>query len=191
MNPNPDQTRTDQKRETRRRILGSASEALRRRGLASPSVGEVMAGAGLTVGGFYAHFENKDALMLEALERVLADRREQLLSLVQPGTPVEQRKQAARAYLSRKHRDMDEQCCPLPAILSELPEQPEPFRHAIEQHLEALLGKMLEHEPDAAALRATALADLALMIGALSLARALGATPFSDELLAAAKAAIR
>ncbi len=186
MNP-----RTDQKQETRRRIVGSAADALRRRGLASPSVGEVMAGAGLTVGGFYAHFENKDALMLEALERVLADRREQLLALVPPGTPLEQRRLAARAYLSRKHRDADDQCCPLPAILSELLKQPAAFRDAIERHLEALLAAMLRGEAEAPAMRALALADLALMIGALSLARALGATPFSDELLAAAKAAIR
>lgn len=186
MNP-----RIDQKQETRRRIVASAAEALRRRGLASPSVGEVMAGAGLTVGGFYAHFENKDALMLEALERVLGERRAQLLALVPPGTPAEQRKLAARAYLSRKHRDMDAECCPLPAILSELPKQTPAFRLAIERHLESLLAAMLRNETDAAAMRPVALADLALMIGALTLARALGATPFSDELLAAAKTAVR
>ena len=59
--------RTDQKQETRRRIVESAAKAIRERGVEAPSVGEVMAGAGLTVGGFYAHFENKDALMIEAL----------------------------------------------------------------------------------------------------------------------------
>lgn len=186
MNP-----RSAQKRETRSRILASAAEALRQRGLAAPSVGEVMAGAGLTVGGFYAHFDNKDALMLEALEHVLGERRALLLSLVKPGTPAEQRQQAARAYLSRKHRDMDEQCCPLPAILSELPKQPAEFRAALEHHLELLLKAMVAGEADRKAARTIALADLATMIGALTLARALGATPFSDELLAAAKAAVR
>lgn len=186
MNP-----RREQKQETRARILASAAEALRSRGLAASSVGEVMAGAGLTVGGFYAHFENKDALMLEALDQVFRQRRGLLLGLVQPGTPVERRRQAARAYLSRKHRDMDDQCCPLPAILSELPKQPEAFRALLEQHLESLLKAMIAGEPDREGTRKTALADLATMIGALTLARALGPTPFSDELLAAAKAAIR
>lgn len=186
MNP-----RSDQKQETRKRILASAATALRNHGLASSSVGEVMAGAGLTVGGFYAHFENKDALMLETLERVLGERRALLMAMVAPGAPVEQRKQAARAYLSRQHRDMEAQCCPLPAILSELPTQPDAFRSTIEKHLELLLKAMLEGEADPAAMRPVALADLALMIGALTVARALGATPFSDELLAAAKAAIR
>ncbi len=183
--------RSEQKQETRSRILASAAEALRSRGLGASSVGEVMAGAGLTVGGFYAHFENKDALMLEALERVFVERRAQLFGLISPGTPAEQRKQAARAYLSRKHRDMDEQCCPLPAILSELPKQPEAFRGLLEKHLQLLLKAMVAGEPDREAMRPTALADLATMIGALTLARALGPTPFSDELLAAAKAAIR
>ncbi len=183
--------RSEQKQETRNRILASAAEALRQRGLAASSVGDVMAGAGLTVGGFYAHFDNKDALMLEALDRVFVQRRELLFGLIQPGTPVEQRKQAARAYLSRKHRDMDAQCCPLPAILSELPKQPEGFRNLLEQHLEQLIKAMVAGESDRAAARTIALADLATMIGALTLSRALGATPFSDELLAAAKAAIR
>lgn len=186
MNP-----RREQKHETRTRILASAAEALRQRGLAASSVGEVMAGAGLTVGGFYAHFENKDALMLEALERVFVERRAQLFGLIEPGTPAEQRKQAARAYLSRKHRDMDEQCCPLPAILSELPKLSEAFRGLLEKHLQLLLKAMVAGEPDRDAMRPTALADLATMIGALTLARALGPTAFSDELLAAAKAAIR
>ena len=104
---------------------------------------------------------------------------------------IDFRKQAARAYLSRQHRDMDEHCCPLPAILSELPTQPQAFRASLETHLTSLLKAMVAGEPDRDAARQTALADLAMMIGALSLARALGPTPFSDELLAASKAAIR
>ncbi len=59
----------DKKAQTRERILQAASAALIQRGPAEPSVSEVMAAAGLTVGGFYAHFESKDALMLEAVER--------------------------------------------------------------------------------------------------------------------------
>ncbi|MBC8982936.1 TetR/AcrR family transcriptional regulator, partial [Pseudomonas lurida] len=54
---------SDKKAQTRERILQAASAALIQRGPAEPSVGEVMGAAGLTVGGFYAHFESKDALM--------------------------------------------------------------------------------------------------------------------------------
>ena len=56
----------DKKAQTRQRILDAARSALILNGPADPSVQQVMGAAGLTVGGFYAHFENKDALMLEA-----------------------------------------------------------------------------------------------------------------------------
>lgn len=181
--------RTTQKQDTRRRILGAATAAVRQRGLDRPSVGEVMGAAGLTVGGFYAHFATKDALMLEALEQVLRERREYLIANVPPGPAAERRRNAARGYLSRAHRDVPDACCPVPAILSELPHQDPEFRAAFATHLEALVAAMTDStDPEE---RRVSLADLALMIGALTIARALGATPLSDEILSAAKAAIR
>jgi TetR/AcrR family transcriptional repressor of nem operon len=181
--------RTTQKQDTRRRILGAAAAAIRERGLDRPSVGDVMGAAGLTVGGFYAHFATKDALMLEALEAVLRERREYIVRHVPEGPAPERRRNAARGYLSRKHRDLPDECCPVPAILSELPHQGPEFRAALATHFEALVAEMVDS--DDAEERRIALADLALMIGALTLARALGPTPFSDEFLSAAKAAIR
>ena len=182
--------RTQQKQQTRRRILDSATRALRTRGLAAPSVGELMGDAGLTVGGFYAHFDSKDALMLEALEEVLAERRAYWEAQVPPGTTEERRKLAARGYLSRKHRDMAETCCPLPAILAEVTQLEPGFRGVLERHLQALARQMAggTDEPEE---RRAALADLATMIGGLTLARALGPSAFSDEILSAAKSAIR
>ena len=92
--------RTDQKQETRRRIVESATRAIVERGLETPSVGEVMSGAGLTVGGFYAHFENKDALMIEALRAMIAQRleehRQQLAAL-----PAPERRALALSMLRR------------------------------------------------------------------------------------------
>ena len=69
---------SDKKAQTRERILSAATSALLQRGPVGPSVGEVMSAAGLTVGGFYSHFESKDALMLEAFRELLAKRREGL-----------------------------------------------------------------------------------------------------------------
>ncbi|RCI64621.1 TetR/AcrR family transcriptional regulator, partial [Pseudomonas aeruginosa] len=81
------------------------TQALLERGAVEPSVGEVMGAAGLTVGGFYAHFQSKDALMLEAFEQLLGKRRE-LLGELDPGlSGKERRALAASFYLSRKHRD--------------------------------------------------------------------------------------
>jgi TetR/AcrR family transcriptional regulator, transcriptional repressor for nem operon len=183
--------KVDQKQETRRRILAAAATSVRRKGFNASSVGEVMAAAGLTVGGFYAHFQNKDDLMLEALEQVLAERRELLLTFAEGDDAATRRRNTSRAYLSRKHRDMDEVCCPLPAILSELPKQSAEFRLALEKHLKVLITAMASDDVDKKEATATAMADLCLMVGGLTLARALGPTHFSDAVLAAAKSAIR
>ena len=82
---------SDKKAQTRERILAAASTALLQRGPAEPSVGEVMGAAGLTVGGFYAHFESKDALMLEVFQQMLCQRRE-LLGALDQELPADQRR---------------------------------------------------------------------------------------------------
>lgn len=71
----------EKKVQTRERILGAAGAALLQRGPVEPGVGEVMGAAGLTVGGFYAHFENKEALMLEVFQQMLCQRRERVAQL--------------------------------------------------------------------------------------------------------------
>jgi TetR/AcrR family transcriptional regulator, transcriptional repressor for nem operon len=185
------QTRQHQKSETRQRILAAAEAALRQRGIESPSVSEVMAEAGLTVGGFYAHFDSKQALMQEALGAVFAAQRQVLLDQVEAPAGPAWRQLAARKYLSRGHRDAGASCCPLPAVMSQLTQAEPGLRALLAEHLEAFVAPMIGADEDAEAARRTALADLALMIGAYSLARALGATPLSDELLAAAREAVR
>ncbi len=184
-------TRDTRKAETRQRILDSAAQALRLRGLGDPSVGEVMSQAGLTVGGFYAHFDSKQALMLEALGEVLEAQRALMRGVVTAPPGPEWRAQAARAYLSRRHRDAERECCPLPAVLGELAHAEPGFRELLAAHLEGFVAEMSGPDEDPAEARSRALADLALMIGAFSIARALGNTPLSDELLVSARSAVR
>ena len=183
MNP-----RTSQKQDTRRRIVKAASDAIRDQGLVAPSVQGVMGEAGLTVGGFYAHFPNRDALMLEALSEQMNERMAELAALIPTTTAAERRNLTARYYLSRKHRDGVEDRCPLPAVLSEIAKAGEPFQRLLEAHLREWAGALRER--DDADGRARAIAAIATMVGALTIARALGPTPFSDEVLRAAKAAI-
>jgi TetR/AcrR family transcriptional repressor of nem operon len=180
--------RTDQKQETRRRIVDAATTAIRDNGLVAPSVNGVMSDAGLTVGGFYAHFENRDALMLEALSRLMAEHLDVLAATVPSTTAVERRQVAARYYLSRKHRDGQIARCPLPTTLSEFGQLDPRYRDLLATHLEHWADVLGDADtPDS---RREALAAIATMVGALTLARALGPTVFSDELLAAAKADI-
>lgn len=177
---------TDKKAQTRERILSAASAALVQRGPAEPSVGEVMGAAGLTVGGFYAHFESKDALMLEAFRQLLGQRRELIKQMDNDLPANERRALLAAFYLSRKHRDASEQACPLPSSLGELTRLPDEFRMALAEHLELMVAQLSASPEDASRV----LADVALMVGGLALARALGPGELSDRVLRAAKSAI-
>ncbi|AOE84550.1 TetR/AcrR family transcriptional regulator [Pseudomonas sp. TCU-HL1] len=177
---------SDKKAQTRERILQAAASAMLRHGPQEPGVADVMSAAGLTVGGFYAHFTSKDALMLEVFEQLLRKRRD-LMALVDRSLPgAERRVLAAGFYLSHKHRDATRSGCPLPSSLGAVPQLPPAYREALAEHLEVLSAEMCERPEEAE----KALAVIALMVGGLSLARALGVGDLSDRVLRAAKAAV-
>ena len=178
---------SDKKAQTRERILQAASAALIQRGPAEPSVGEVLGAAGLTVGGFYAHFESKDALMLEAFTQLLARRRASIDDMDAQLTGEERRGLVAAFYLSRKHRDSTVHACPIPATVGEMSRLPDEFRQALNEHCELMAAQLAVSPEDTD----KALADMALMIGGLALARALGPGELSDRVLRAAKSAVR
>lgn len=177
---------SDKKSRTRERILEAARSALIQHGPAEPSVSQVMGAAGLTVGGFYAHFDSKDELMLEAFRQLLGERRA-LLAQIDPNLDGAGRRALAGAfYLSRKHRDAEVHACPLPNSLGEMQRLPEVFREVLAEHIELMTAAMVDRPEDAD----KALADLALMVGGLALARALGTSDLSDRILRAAKSAV-
>ena len=176
----------DKKAQTRERILQAASNALIQRGPVEPSVSEVMGAAGLTVGGFYAHFESKDALMLEAFKQLLAQRRAKMNEVDSQLPGEERRALFAAFYLSRKHRDAVQQACPIPSIVGEMCNLPECFREALNEHVELMVAQLASSPEDTD----KALADIALMVGGLAVARALGPGELSDRILRAAKTAV-
>src|SRR5690606_32580570 len=176
----------DRKSKTRERILEAACNALIQHGPAEPSVSQVMGAAGLTVGGFYAHFDSKDELMLEAFRQLLGERRA-LLAEVDPSLDGAGRRALVAAfYLSRKHRDAHEHACPLPNSLGDMQRLPEAFRDVLAEHIELMTAQLAERPEDIDKV----LADLSLMVGGLALARALGSTELSDRILRAAKSAV-
>jgi AcrR family transcriptional regulator len=177
----------DKKALTRERILQAASAALIARGPVEPSVSDIMGAAGLTVGGFYAHFDSKDALMLEAFNALLARRRKALEEMGTELPGQDRRALLAAFYLSRRHRDVEIQACPIPSTVGELARLPEPFRAALAEHIELMVAQLSSGPEEAD----VALADLALMLGGLALARALGPGNLSDRVLRAAKTAVR
>lgn len=177
---------SDKKSKTRQRILDAARSALVQQGPADPSVSQVMGAAGLTVGGFYAHFDSKDELMLEAFSQLLAERRALLAQLDPALDGTERRALVAAFYLSRKHRDAEVQACPIPNALSEMQRLPDAFRDVLAEHVELMTAQMVDRPEDID----KALADFALMVGGLAVARALGDGELSDRILRAAKSAV-
>jgi TetR/AcrR family transcriptional regulator, transcriptional repressor for nem operon len=179
--------KTKQKQNSRDAITASAAALLRERGIKASSVMEVMKGAGLTVGGFYNHFESKEELFVETLRNAASTNWDQLLKSANGDSPRSRTLSVIRRYLSRKHRDNKETGCLLPCAAPEVAREGEPYRSALEKELSGFvssLANMLDAGVDG---REKALGLIAMMYGALSLSRAVAGTRLSDEFLRAGK----
>ncbi|MBX9665119.1 TetR/AcrR family transcriptional regulator [Novosphingobium sp.] len=178
-------SRAEQKAATREKILDLAAERLRREGLAGNAVHRLMRDAGLTHGGFYVHFESKEALDIAALERAM-ESLGNLASKVPADLPrAERRAQMAARYLSRSHRDHPETGCPLAALVSEVPRGGDMFREAYAGAVAgALMGRQEVLGPTPPG---EDIALLALMMGGLTLARAIPDKDLSDAVLRACR----
>lgn len=187
----------EQKELSHETILQSASRLLRERGIAGARVADVMKGAGLTVGGFYAHFVSKKELIDEALRRTGTELRARLFRGLDEKPAADRAVVLLKRYLSAAHRDLLTDGCPLPAVVGEIgttaPEHKEVLAELLGELAEGLAGELAE-EPQAqqrmphAERRQRALGLIALMFGGLSLSRALRGTGLSDEILKACRA---
>lgn len=182
--------------QTHQRILEVAARALRRHGFAGVGVADVMKGAGLTHGGFYAHFGSREALLVEALEHADAastdslDRRTAALR-ADGASPLAA---LVTAYLSEEHLAARESGlgCVVGALGSEMARQEAPLREVARSRIERLVRQVqaaLEEEgrTDAAG---QALALAGAMVGALQIARTFGPEPQGGAMLAASRQAL-
>jgi TetR/AcrR family transcriptional repressor of nem operon len=182
--------RARSKAESHERIIRSAARMVRRAGLTATSVPRVMRGAGLTVGGFYAHFRSKRAMDAKVLARAMAEVREQWFHGLEESEGLDWLARVVKRYLSPVHRDDVDGGCVLPATLSELTRADRVTRTALAQAFEQVVTELSAHAGGSDARMAVtprerALATLALCVGGLTLARALRGHPASDELLRA------
>ena len=187
----------EHKRQTRERILAAAASTLKRDGLAGASVEKIMAEAGLTVGGFYAHFRSKDELLGEALAGSVAGSAAPWLQGLESSEGLAFVQGLVRRYLNRAHRDQPEIGCALAPALSELARASEETRRGAATGVEALVHSLVARLPGSseAKRREAAIGVLALCAGGIGLSRALAGTGLSDEVLRAcrsfAEAALR
>src|SRR5262249_3986313 len=153
-------------------ILDVAARALRREGYAGVRVAEVMKEAGLTHGGFYAHFPSRDALLVEALGRAGRDS----AASVAPAAEARRAKgisafrSLVEMYLSCWSLPLPETACPVAALGSDMPRQSLSVREASALRVERLIGAVRDPLPGAS--RATAAVVTGTMVGTLQLARA-------------------
>ena len=180
------------KERTHAHIVKVASKRLREEGLNGIGVADLMKEAGLTHGGFYAHFASREALVVEAfvyaMERSTAAWRKK----TEPMPPAERFAAIVESYLSPAHRDDPGRGCALPALAAEIGRESVKTRRAFAAKLEEMVEMLAEQIPDASAeaAREQAMAALATMVGTLVLARAGGSGKLSDDILAAGRDAL-
>ncbi|MBN8816376.1 MAG: TetR/AcrR family transcriptional regulator [Sphingomonas sp.] len=179
----------DHKAKTRERVLREAARELRAKGRDNVSVARVMERAGLTHGGFYAHFSSKDDLVAEAVATMFDDARARLAA-----TTDDEPRRALRAYidfyLSAAHRDNRERGCPLPALSGDLARADPAARERFGAGVKGLSDRLAQllRAIGSAAPDAEASAMLAQMVGAVALSRAVADSAQSDAILADARA---
>ena len=180
-------TPNSRKETTHERLVAVAARALRREGYAGVRVAEVMKEAGLTHGGFYAHFESRDALLVEALERASHERAETLLRVVQQraDTGISSFRSLVDTYLADRQITSPETGCPVAALACEMPRQAPMVRDASAVRVQRLIDAVRVTLPGKH--RAAASFVAGTLVGSLQLARALGDNAEGRALLATAR----
>jgi TetR/AcrR family transcriptional regulator, transcriptional repressor for nem operon len=181
--------KAEKKERSHRSILESAARLVREKGISGAGVAEVMKGAALTVGGFYAHFASKDELVDETLRRTSATLRDRLFARLDAKAEAERPEAILKRYLSAEHRDGGSPDCPLPAVVGEVGTTAPQHRKVLAEEIEALIDGLAARVPSGGIVsrRVLAIGLLALMYGGLSLSRALKGTGLSDEVLRACR----
>lgn len=183
MTPNP-----SRKELSHDRIVTAAARAIRRGGFEGVGVADIMKEAGLTHGGFYAHFDSRNAMMAEAMDRAGQESAARLTQgmALRKSRGASDLRALVEAYLSDRHLEDIEAGCPVAALACEVPRQSPEVQEAAAQRVHGLLA-IVGHAlpPDAPADSAALLASQ--LVGALLLARALGNKARSQALLKATR----
>jgi TetR/AcrR family transcriptional regulator, transcriptional repressor for nem operon len=176
------------KTETRERIVRAAAEALRREGLDGVSIPALMKRVGLTHGGFYVHFRDRDALVAEAVAHAAAETSGGVFA---DDVPLVE---ALGRYLSLGHVAHPEQGCVVAALGSEASHQPLPVRRAFAEIARGILAhveKKLRPARPAKEPADDALVLAATMVGAVILARLVDDDTLAERILRAARTSHR
>jgi len=179
---------TRSKEATHDRIVDAAARAIRRSGYNGTGVADIMKDAGLTHGGFYAHFQSRDAMLAEAVDRAGRESVDMMERIVASLPPQQALPAMIQAYLSKEHLEAVETGCATAALGSEIPRQAPEVRRAATRRIKEMIDMVARQSPDwgQPGAHERALLTVATMVGALVLARAVDEPRLSDGLREAA-----
>src|ERR1700721_1400139 len=182
----------EHKLETHARIVKKASVRLREKGAHGIGVADLMKDAGLTHGGFYAHFDSREALVIEAFAYAVDRGTERWRQLAEQTPPDQRLATIVDSYLTPLHRDDPGRGCAIPTLGAEIARESPKTRKAFAAKLEQMIDMLAAQIPDVPrkAARKQATAAIATMMGTLVMARVAGSGDFSDEILGAGRDAV-
>jgi TetR/AcrR family transcriptional repressor of nem operon len=166
----------DHKRATRGRIVATASSAIRTHGVGGTGVADIMKAAGLTHGGFYAHFASKDELVSQAIAFASEQSRSRLAEVAGKAALEKKLQAVAGAYLTADHSRHPERGCSIASLGSELTRGEGPANQTFGKAVRARLAWLeeLSNRRTSAERRRQAAGALAAMVGGLIVSRAIG-----------------
>lgn len=174
------------KEATHEHIVQTAARALRERGPAGVGVAEVMQEAGLTHGGFYAHFKSKNLLIAEAADRAASESMSHLIkAIAHKAEGSDPLRILLETYLSQRHLHSPERGCLLASLGSDLQRESPEVRRVATERIKELIDLIQRQMPgwQEGAGKARAMATLAGMVGAMIVARAVDEPDLAQALL--------
>jgi TetR/AcrR family transcriptional regulator, transcriptional repressor for nem operon len=178
----------EHKTQTRDRIVRNAARKLRAQGLSASGVASVMKASGLTVGGFYKHFQSKDELLADAVAQAFLDSEKVYSSL--KTVPREERwKEIVQRYLSPEHCDHPDTGCPVAALGPEIARSKVEVRKRISGLMKERAERWVEFMPGKTATEKERNFHVifSAMVGAVSVARILSEPAARERVLASVR----
>lgn len=179
------------KRQHHEQIVGVAASRFREDGIDRVGVADVMHDAGLTHGGFYRHFESRVELVAEGVERALHDGGQAMAAVAE--SPHDPLAAVIDAYLSTTHRDNLATSCAVTTLAADVARSNLRARAAYTSQVGIYIDMLVGLLPAGSSgpRRATAIAALSTLVGAVSIARAVNDEALSREILASAASELK
>jgi TetR/AcrR family transcriptional regulator, transcriptional repressor for nem operon len=173
-----------EKARTHKRIVAKAAKRFRERGLEGVGIAELMKDAGLTVGGFYKHFDSRDDLVAEALSSAFGNWQRQKEAAARGGPPLSYAK-LVDEYLGEAHRNNPGTGCAFGALAPEIGRSDKRTRTLASKQLQSDLQLIAGLIPgkDKRSARSRAILTYSALVGAIALARAVSDEALSREIL--------